>query len=318
MGAPGGARRQRIGARTDRRLFFAKVPLMELRLLLAALLLLPAPVLAQAHPDFPGLAVEPGARRPAAAADDALPPPTAAERDAAVEILVTRLSTAGVSAPAAARAKRAIRELFAQGDGRAARGLANRDLWLFIIPKDKRLTDLPEFAALRGRRTHDGRPWEEVRGVGHMDIPGGRLGSAFPEEDLLNMEHDPAVGYPGLFVLVHELAHCVQDLALPSSQYARTLAIYNAAVARPEKTGLGRYADANAHENFAQAAAAYLGVGHLDSPREHADGARRRVLTHQPLMAALLGEVFGPARDIDSAVPNAPKAIEHAGLVALP
>lgn len=289
---------------------------MELRLLLAALFLVPAPVLAQAHPDFPGLAVEPGRRRAASAAQDALPPPSAAERDAAVATLLSRLVARDVSAPATARAKRAIRELFSAGDGRAARALASRDLWLFIIPRDKKLTDLPEFAALRGRRTHDGRPWEEVRGVGHMDIPGGRAGSAFPEEDLLNTEHDPAAGYPGLFVLVHELAHCVQDLGLPQSQYARSVAIYGAAMTRPEKTGLGRYADANAHENFAQAAAAYLGVGHLDSPRMHGDAARARLLAAQPDMALLLGDVFGPARDIDAAVPAGPDVLRRAAAAA--
>lgn len=291
---------------------------MELRLLLAALFLLPAPVLAQAHPDFPGLAVEPGDRRPSTAAEDALPPPSAAERDAAVATLLSRLVARDVSAPASARAKRVIRELFSAGDGRAVRALASRNLWLFIIPRDERLTDLPEFAALRGRRTHDGRPWEEVRGVGHMDIPGGRVGSAFPEEDLLNTEHDPAVGYPGLFVLVHELAHCVQDLGLPQAQYGRTVALYDAAMSRPEKTGLGRYADANAHENFAQAASAYLGVGHLDGPRMHADAARARLLAAQPDLALLLGEVFGSARDIDTAVPGAPAALEGAAAVALP
>jgi hypothetical protein len=280
---------------------------VTLRLLLAFALLAPARARAQedASASFHGLAVEESRRSAAASADDALPPPSEADRDAAIRTIVSRLVARGVSAPAAARARRTIREMLAPGDGRAARNLARQNVWLFIVPQDQRLTDLPEFASLRGRTTHDGRPWEEVRGVGHMDIPGGRIGVAFPEEDLLNTAVDPAKGYPGLFVLVHELSHCIQDLGLPSDLYARTLQVYDAAMARPERTGLGLYADSNAHENFAQAASAYLGVGHLDSPRQHADGARARLMTAQPQTAALLAEIFGPARNVWELAPRA-------------
>ena len=37
---------------------------------------------------------------------------------------------------------------------------------LVIIPRDKAMTDLPEFASLAGTRTFDGRPWESMRGAG--------------------------------------------------------------------------------------------------------------------------------------------------------
>lgn len=293
---------------------------MTLPLLLAVALLAPARALAQedASAHFPGLAVEHSRRSPAASADDALPPPSDAERAAAIQVVVSRLVARDVSAPAAARARRTIREMLAPGDGRVARALSRQNVWLFIVPRDKRLTDLPEFAALRGRTTHDGRRWEDVRGVGHMDIPGGRVGVAFPEEDLLNHEADPAIGYPGLFVLVHELSHCIQDLGLPSTLYARSLQLYDAAVARPERTGLGFYADSNAHENFAQAASAYLGVGHLDSPRQHADGARARLAAAQPQMTALLAEIFGPARDIRGLAPRARAVAEALTEAPLP
>lgn len=285
--------------------------------LLAVLIAAPARAAAPSR-EYPGLAVEAGARAAAASAEDALPAPTDAERDAAVSLLLSRLVDRGVSPPAAAAARRAVRELLSRGDGRAARALARQNLWLFVIPAAGRLTDLPEFASLRGRRTHDGRPWEDIRGVGHVDIGGGRTGCAFAEEDLLNQDEDPAVGYPGLFVVTHELSHAVQDLGLPQAQFDRSVAAYRAALARPQKTGLGWYADSNYQEDFAQAAAAYMGVGHLDTPKQHAAPARARVFAQQPDLAALLGEALGPARDIWAAAPLAPGVVERAPDVRLP
>jgi hypothetical protein len=44
--------------------------------------------------------------------------------------------------------------------------LAGITIELHVIPRDKKLTDLPEFAHLRGTKTFDGRVWDNVRGSG--------------------------------------------------------------------------------------------------------------------------------------------------------
>jgi hypothetical protein len=45
---------------------------------------------------------------------------------------------------------------------------------LVIIPRDKKMTDMAQFAGLRGTRTVDGRLWDDVRGSGGMRVPGGQ------------------------------------------------------------------------------------------------------------------------------------------------
>jgi hypothetical protein len=59
---------------------------------------------------------------------------------------------------------------------------------MHIIPYDKKIVDLPEFANLRGQPTPDGRTWDDVRGSG-----GRRVGSAIRysvgEENLSGGRH---------------------------------------------------------------------------------------------------------------------------------
>ncbi len=49
-----------------------------------------------------------------------------------------------------------------------------------IVPRDKLMTDLPEFASQRGRFTFDGRPWDITRGLGGRE-------TAIAEENLLGL-----------------------------------------------------------------------------------------------------------------------------------
>ena len=239
-----------------------------------------------------------GARHAAAAAA----PPTEEDRDRDIRIVESRVTAKDVSPTAVAAAARAIGTILETAMPEVARGLAQGNVFLFIIPKDKKLTDVPEFSGLRGKTTFDGRLWDDVRGVGYYPLADGRgVGVAVGEENLLGGTNDPPEGYPALFVLAHEFSHSVQFVGLPTELYDRSLKIYRESMLRKEGTGLGRYADANANEDFAQAAAAYFGVGHLDSPKQHGEAARRRLREGQPRMYELVAQIYGPVRNLDAA-----------------
>src|SRR5690606_1320531 len=61
----------------------------------------------------------------------------------------------------------AIRILTSQlADKGIIRRLLANDARVIIVPKNKLMTDLPEFAAQKGTYTFDGRPWDTVRGLG--------------------------------------------------------------------------------------------------------------------------------------------------------
>ena len=58
---------------------------------------------------------------------------------------------------------------------------------------DKKLTDLPEFASLKGVKTFDGRNYDDLRGVGGTKI-GSNIRYAIAEEQLVpSLESHPAI-----------------------------------------------------------------------------------------------------------------------------
>lgn len=59
---------------------------------------------------------------------------------------------------------------------------------MHIIPYDQKIVDLPEFARLRGRRTDDGRLWDDVRGEGGIQS-GSIIRYAVGEENLTGGRH---------------------------------------------------------------------------------------------------------------------------------
>lgn len=264
-------------------------------------LLLTSSVFVRAEPtswqdEFPGLSVE---RMPERPAFPGTPEPLSkADRERDIRTLQSRIVGTDVSPQAVDTAARTVDKMLEQADPEVVHNLVQQQVWLFIIPRDRKLTDLPEFSSLRGTTTADGRLWDDVRGVGYLPISGGRIGVAFAEENLVDASNDPPKGYPALFLLAHEFSHSVQMAGLPSGIYQRSVQIYNEAVRREGGTGLGNYADSNAYENFAQAAAAYFGVGYLDSPRQVGEPARRRLIEKQPQMVELLSQVYGPMRDL--------------------
>jgi hypothetical protein len=89
----------------------------------------------------------------------------------------------GVSGSVAAQARAQMLETLGSLRPANLAELHNTRVELHIIPEDKKLTDLPEFAALRGTKTFDGRLWDNVRGVGGERV-GSTIRYAVAEEEI--------------------------------------------------------------------------------------------------------------------------------------
>ncbi len=105
-----------------------------------------------------------------------------------------------------------------------------------------RTTDAPSRANLRGRRTFDGRVWDDVRGIGGLTAATG-------------IEALDEAAQFGFDTLAHELAHQVHFFAFTPLQRARIKALYQRALR--EDRCLDYYAASNEAEYFGQGVEAF-------------------------------------------------------------
>lgn len=112
-----------------------------------------------------------------------------------------------------------------------------------ILMEKERTTDSRSRRWLKGKRTFDGRSWDDVRGI-------GGLAAATGIEAL-----DEAQG-GGFQTLVHELAHQIHHYSLKPAQKARIRELYGAA--REDGSCLDYYAASNEAEYFAQGVEAFF------------------------------------------------------------
>lgn len=168
---------------------------------------------------------------------------------------------------------------------------------LVIIPRDRRMTDVAEFADLEGKPTIDGRPFDDVRGSGGMST-GGLWAIAIPEENLVEagtsgpLMADGTAPNPyadGYSVGLHELAHTVEAKGLTSDEKRRVIALYEA-----RRLAGGPWTEAygasNEREYFAQSTNCYfgqnVGVG---------ENGAAWLEANDPAMYAFLETIYGPA-----------------------
>lgn len=127
------------------------------------------------------------------------------------------------------------------------------------------ITDHPDFYHLRGKKTFDGRLWDEVEGVADPD---GRTGVTV---------RDLGRGHSGEQVntFMHEFGHTTHQFVMDSRTEARVVGLYEAAKARG--VFLDPYAGSNVYEYWAQGVEAYLllvpkqgspGDSHDNTPEE--------------------------------------------------
>jgi hypothetical protein len=140
----------------------------------------------------------------------------------------------------------------------AQKKLREKKVTLVIIPHDKKMTDLPQFAALAGTSTFDGRLWDDVRGSGGMTAPDGSWAIGVPEENLTVIEGANDGYGAGYSVGMHEFAHTLHSQGLTSAQQATITSLYAA-----RKTAGGPwtedYGASNEQEYFAQCTNCYFG-----------------------------------------------------------
>ncbi len=251
----------------------------------------------------------------------ALPPPSPT-RERYLSKILSRLHSDGASSEATNYARKIQNGMLAHAPREVLRHLSDNTS-LYIIPIGKKLTQIPPFTKLAGKKTFDGRLWDNVDGVGsprHVAVAETNLIGSDP----LAMNS----GYDKGFLILHEYGHAVRfnltsssdwkwkgggkaatltwrDMAsklggslsgilaaFKSPRYVPTFedsrAVYQNAMRNYGTIGLGRYADSNADEAFAQATAAYFGVGFNG---ETAAILRRR----DPPMYRLMREVYGRA-----------------------
>lgn len=115
-----------------------------------------------------------------------------------------------------------------------------------LLQELDRTTDAKARTNLRGRRTFDGRVWDDVRGVGGIQAATGI-------EAL-----DEATQF-GFDTLAHEVAHQVHLFAFTPVQKARVRALYQSALA--EGRCLDYYAASNEAEYFGQGVEAFVSFG---------------------------------------------------------
>lgn len=198
-----------------------------------------------------------------------------------VEVVAPGASPASVVA-----VRRLLREM--RVDERLEDRLRNARLSIVVVPRKTPMTDVAQFASLRGRRTFDGRLWDHVRGTGGVRLPDGRVAVAIPEESIIPGKDDP---YPALAVAVHELAHALHDRVLTDGDRR---AVERAYRARLKAAGpfTDPYAGSNAREYFAQGANAFFGRAPFPQKGERRDAGW--LYRHDRALYAALVHVFGP------------------------
>ncbi len=159
------------------------------------------------------------------------------------------------------------------------------DMELAIIPKDEKITTLPEFRFLEGTKTFDGRSYESVRGGGAVR---GRVITVTSEESLLGLKENP-YRYIAL-VTVHEFAHSIQNLCFTAEDHREWDAFYDSAL--EENLYPGFYLMSNSEEFFAVFSTAYFEVTDELGPNTSRDLIEDDYLA----IFEFLDEVYGGAQ----------------------
>jgi hypothetical protein len=199
----------------------------------------------------------------------------------------------GASEAAVKAAETQTREVLATLKAANLTQLKGETIELHIIPSNKKLTDLPEYANLKGVQTWDKkRAYDEIRGAGAEKV-GSVIRYAVAEEQLVNVPNRP-MGYAPGFVGTHESGHVVQQFALTKRQNDDLAAAYSARVkAGGPWLAPAWYTSGNVGEYFAQGTAAYLGHPYSTSGEDKKMYAKDWLQKNDPALFKLLDEIYG-------------------------
>ncbi len=177
-------------------------------------------------------------------------------------------------------------------DPQLAKALAANDTRFAVIPYERLVTELPDYADLP--TTFPGTPWSTYRGLGGVI---GRPTSSSAEENLLpSHPNDP---YNHSFsIALHEWMHAVEGIALVT-RYAALHAQFEAAYANRGELWNNTYAATNFYEYFAVTAQSFFndnfpGPAGGDGTYNEID-TRAELQAYDPTAYNLLLKIFGNA-----------------------
>ena len=195
----------------------------------------------------------------------------------------------GTVDPAAVEAGAEIVAAMLSGREDLARCMARSRAELAIIPRDRTLTSLPDYAHLKGTVDFTGRSRDtyDLRGVGA--VPGLPVSSTAEEQVLGNLgpEH-PYQPYRGL-VTVHEFAHGIQNLCFTAEDHEEWDGFYAEAVRADVYPGT--HMMSNVMEFFAVFTTGYFEVTDELDPVN----GREELKSRFPEVFLALEEIYGGA-----------------------
>lgn len=165
-----------------------------------------------------------------------------------------------------------------------AHAIARSPVRVVVMAHDEFTTDVPEHSDLEPKAFWDKR----ARGLGAtLSRPATSCG----EENLLGFRDDP---YATENILIHEFAHTIHEIGLAQidPQFAARLEEAFAAAKR-EGRWKNTYALESVSEYWAEAAQSWLACNRVDDDQHGPVNSAADVRKHDPLVAALLTEVFG-------------------------
>jgi hypothetical protein len=151
-----------------------------------------------------------------------------------------------------------------------------------IIGKDQVLSDLPDYAYLKGKKTRDGRDFDTgTRGVG------GREMCSVGEENLLCLSDQT---YRKEDIFVHEFSHSMMDHMDADDLHQIEDAYKNAIDKKLYPKGI--YMMANSGEYWAEGVQAWLGVT-LRTDVNGGFNTQQKIKDRDKALAAVLEKVYG-------------------------
>ncbi|MEU1299248.1 hypothetical protein [Streptomyces shenzhenensis] len=211
----------------------------------------------------------------------------------------------GVEQPEAARAEAEALVADMLADPQIAVALLTRGRRLIVVPRNRPLTSLDEFAGLRGRHhPGGGRSFDVARGLALFHRRRGLVGVG--EENLLGESTD-VLGDDfyddGYSVARHEWAHAIESvLSAEDRQLIRDVYEAKAAADPPAQWPDGpapNHSSSGPHEYFAQLSNTYLGANtgkDSNSRRRPRNNGSDWVEQHDPALLPLLRRLYGPGR----------------------
>ena len=197
---------------------------------------------------------------------------------------ITYVFASKVSDVAIQRAKYIVDHML-EGLPAVRESMTKRKFKVEIIAKDQVLSDLPDYAPLKGKRTRDGRDFDTgTRGLG------GEERCSIGEENLLCLTEQP---YRDEDILIHEFSHSIKSNLAREDSAAIDAAFKRASDSAMYPSGI--YMIRDSQEYWAEGTQVWFAA----TRRADVNGGfntRERLQAHDPKLFEVLQRVYGKAQ----------------------